>query len=191
MGLGVQSGWSDPTNPTYVPSGSDFLKIYNDIKRIAVRPAGKWFRYDTTLVGDNNWYDCRVDAAEYDVDAEAGQIVGTIGATPANTFNITTTGIWALGVRERYSGTLNGDHSLRIFVVGAVAALAEQDKVIVPAHVSSNWCYTEEYLTAGQQIKFQHKYQQFSGGSDTLTLYTTPPKPEIIMRLVQERDLHA
>lgn len=190
MGLGVQSGWADPTNPSYVPSGSDFLKIYNDIKRIAQRPAGKWFRFDTSLVGDNNWYDCRVSAAEYDVDAEGGQIVGTISGA-ASTFTAPTTGIYGCGVRERYSGSLNGDHSLQIIVVGAVAAFAEHTQTIVPAHVQTNWCYTEKYLTAGQQVKFQHKYQQFSGGSDTLTLYTTPPTPEIIMRLVQERDLHA
>jgi hypothetical protein len=190
MGLGVQSGWSDPTNPSWVPGGSDFLKLFNDVKRLAVRPAGKWTRYDTSLVGDNNWYDCRVAGIRYDVDAEGGQIVGPITGS-ASTFNVTTTGIWGLGVRERYSGSLNGDHSLGIMVVGAVAPLVEHTQTIVPAHVQTNWCYTEEYLTAGQQVKFQHKYQQFSGGSDTLTLYTTPPIPEIIMRLVQERDLHA
>lgn len=189
MGLGVQSGWADPTNPSYVPSGSDFLKIYNDIKRLAVRPAGRWLRYDTALTPDNTWYNCRVYQAQYDVDAEGGQIVGTISGT-ADTFNVTTTGIWGMGVRERYSGTaLTSVHSLRIIVVGG-SILAESDKAVAPLQVTSNWCYTEFSLTAGQQIQFQHKYQNLSDSSN-LTLYTSIPGPEIIMRLVQEHDLHA
>ena len=189
MGLGVQSGWSDPTNPTYVPSGSDFLKIYNDIKRIAVRPSGRWVRFDTSLVSDNNWYNCRVQSEQYDVDAESGQMLGTISGA-ADTFTIQTTGLYDLAVRERFSGSVNGDHGLRIIVVGNPITLAESDVVIVPLHVQTNYCRTIYYLTAGQQVQFQHKYNGF-GDPAPLTLYTTVPYPEVTIHMLAEHDLHA
>jgi hypothetical protein len=49
VGQGVQSGFPDPTDPTYqAQSASDSAqRSYNNIKRIAVRPSGRWLRYDT------------------------------------------------------------------------------------------------------------------------------------------------
>jgi hypothetical protein len=108
VGLGVQSGWSDPTNPTYVRQGPTSSRIYNDIKRIAVRPSGRWLRYDTVLTPDNTWYNCRIYSEQYDVDAETGQMLGTFPGV-ADTFTIQTTGIYDLAVRERFSGIDSGD----------------------------------------------------------------------------------
>jgi hypothetical protein len=189
VGLGVQSGWVDPTSPSYSLSGSDLLKIFTDIKRLAVRPAGRWLRYDTALVSDGNWYNCRVASADYDVDAEAGQIVGPIGST-AQTFTATTTGIWALGVRERFAGTVNGLHLLRA-VTTTGTPLGQNHVVVTAPNLQTNWFYTEKYLTAGTQLNFQHQYNGFSVTTASMNLYTNDPCPEIIMRLVQERDLHS
>jgi hypothetical protein len=61
VGLGVQSGWSQiPTDPTMSVSLRLPQESYNDIKRIAVRPSGRWLRYDTVLTPDNTWYNCRI-----------------------------------------------------------------------------------------------------------------------------------
>lgn len=188
MGLGVQSGWADPTNPAWSPGGSDFLKIFNDIKRVAVRPSGRWLRYDTLLYPDKNWYNCRVYLSQYDVDAETGQMVGPIGSV-ADTFTINTTGIYALACRERFLGGVNGNHGLRITISGG-SILAESDVPVVPLHLTSNYVHTFFYLTAGQQIIFQHMYDGY-GDSNNLTLYTNIPGPEISIHMLAERDLHS
>lgn len=188
MGLGVQSGWADPTDPSYKLSGSDLLKYNNDIKRLAVRPSGRWLRFDTSLISDGNWYPARVQTEQYDVDAESGQLLGTISGA-ADTFSINTTGLYDLAIRERFSGLANGDHGLRATIVGG-SVLAENDIVIVPLHVQTNYCRTIHYLTAGQQIQFQHKYNGF-GDSRDLTLYTTTPTPEVTIHMLGEHDLHA
>jgi hypothetical protein len=190
VGLGVQSGFPDPTDPNYRPSSSDFLRIFNDIKRIAVRPSGRWLRYDTALTPDNTWYNCRIYSEQYDVDAESGQLLGTFPGV-ADTFTIQTTGIYDLAVRERFSALNGGDHGLRITIGGGGSIIAENDVVVVPLHVQTNYCRAAFYLTAGQTIVFQHKYFTSDASPGNMTLYTSIPGPEITIHMLAERDLHS
>jgi hypothetical protein len=187
VGLGVQSGWSDPTNPNWTPGGSDFLKIFNDIKRLAVRPSGRWLRYDEALTPDNTWYNCRIYSEQYDVDAETGQMLGSFPGV-ADTFTIQTTGTYLLTCRERFSGFANGDHSLRAMIVDG-SVMAESDVVVVPLHVQTNYLHVVHPLTAGQQIVFQHKYNGYTDNRN-LTLFTNIPGPEIVIHMLGERALH-
>jgi hypothetical protein len=190
VGQGVQSGWADPTDPTYKLSGSDLLKVYNNIKRIAVRPSGRWLRYDTVLTPDNTWYNCRVSTENYDADAESGQMLGPISGA-ADTFAIQTTGIYDLAIRERFSALDSGDHGLRITIGGGGSIIAENDVVVVPLHVQTNYCRAAYYLTAGQTIVFQHKFFTSASSPGNMTLYTSIPGPEITIHMLAERDLHA
>lgn len=193
MGLGVQSGWADPTNPTYVPSGSDFLKLYNDIKRLAVRPAGCWLKFDSSLVADYpTWHNCQVSSTVYEVDAEAGTFIGPISGVAA-TWTIPTTGLYDLSLRERYNGAINGNHGLR--VVNAATQItvgdAYSEKPIIAGHPDVHHLFAPGvYLTAGTQLNFQHRYNSF-GDPTPLPLDVGAPTPAITIRMVAERDLHA
>jgi hypothetical protein len=194
----VGAGVSTTAFPTFTdgssgvaPVAADMQRIVGDLKALNVRPAGRWLRIDVSLQSDNNWYNCRVGTSQYDVDAQGGHMQSALFASPGlwvDTFDINTTGLYLLSVRERFAGFVNGNHGLRIQIVGS-SVLTETLVPVVAEHPQTNHCWTEHALTAGQQIQFQHSYNGFGDARD-LTLYTDTPTPEIIIRQVQERILH-
>lgn len=185
MGSGPSNSWPDPNDPDWVPGGSDFARIFGNEKFFTVPPAGKWNRYDTSLVADNQWHDCRVAGpAIYDVDSQGGHLCPEIAAGSAisSTFVIPTTGLYAIAATEHFLPSVNADVYLRI--TNTVVSIKQVSAVDVPLHDQTLEIYVEHPFTAGTTVKVQHKVNQF-GDSTPLALVTNSPAPEISIRYLQ------
>ena len=180
MGAGPSNPWPtfsdyvDQNNPGVAPSASDMNRMAGNFKFLTVPPSISLLRYDTSLVADNQWHNCRFDTAQWDVDAQGGFISPDLhnGAAVAETFTINTTGLYDLRATERFACGVTGYLWLRVMIVSG----SELDRDTVP--FTANNIYTARlgrraYLTSGQQIQFQHL--AFAG--QNVTLYTDNPSP--------------
>lgn len=191
---GVQSAWPTFTDgPTGVSPGADDCNRWSaGINTLSGRPKGRWLRYDQALLPDNQWHNCQVIGAQYDFDFQGGYLCPGAHANPSvpnADFTINTTGVYALGVRERFGSFIDGGlHELQC--VGADGTRFMYHSVVTSAlHVLTNYCYTETILLAGTVLNFQHKYNSLGDNRD-LTLYVSDPVPEITISMIGEISTH-
>jgi hypothetical protein len=184
VGTGPSNAWPTWTTST-IPGVSDYQRISGNDSFFTYPPAGKWNRFDETLVADNTWYDCRVSGpAIYDGSSQGDHICPEIfaGAAVSSTFVIPTTGIYAITAAEHFTPVYNCDVYLR--VTNTIVAIKQVSVVGVPLHDQTLTLYVEHAFTAGTTIKVQHKVNSF-GDSRQLDLITNTPAPEISIRYLQ------
>lgn len=176
MGSGPSNGWSDPSDPDWVPGSSDFERIFGNFEFFTVPPTASFLcDATTTLVNDNTWHNCRYDTAQWDLDAQGGFISPDLhsGSPTAEAFTINTTGLYEIKARERFTSITTGYYWLQAIIFNTSTVL---DKDTVPFTAANN-IWTARigrrcYLTAGQQIVFQRL--AFSG--QIVNLDTTSPR---------------